>query len=154
MKYNEVMKVEPGTVLLVGGEPFEVHRVSNYKCRTASWLNLIAQTPRGEEVLELSDGGIRLWRQVFAFAYRNDISPATESVDYRGHYFEVDESRVRAKTITRNVAGEEIQEDSVTSVYVDERDESVLLSIETKGEKFFVWYSDKMISPKNIKMSK
>lgn len=150
MKCNEVMKVEPGTVLLVGGEPFEVHRVSKYQCRTASWLNLVTQTSSGEKVLELSDGEIRLWQQVFDLS---DVSPATDSVDYRGHHFEVDESRVRAKTATRNVAGE-IQEDSITSVYVDERDESVLLAIETKGEKLFIWYSDKMVSPKDIKTSK
>ena len=152
MKYNEVMKVGPGTVLLVNSELFQVLRVSGYKCRTASWLNLAARTSSGgEKVLELSDGDIRLWRQVFDLS---GVSPATESVDYHGHHFEVDESRVRAKTVTRNVAGKDVQEDSVTSVYVDEKDESGLLSIETKGEKLFVWYSNKMVSPKNIKTSK
>jgi len=150
MKYNEVMKVGPGIVLLVGGEPFEVQRVSKYQCRTASWLNLATQTSSGEKVLELSDGGIRLWRQVFDLS---DVSPATVIVDYRGHHFKADESQVHAKTTTRNVTGE-VREDSITSVYVDKRDESVLLSIETKGEKLFVWYSDRTISPRNIKISK
>jgi len=150
MEYNEVMEVEPGAMLLVGGEPFEVQRVSKYQCRTASWLDLATQTPSGEKVLELSDGEIRVWQQVPDLS---NVSPATDLVDYRGHHFEVDESRVRAKTATRNVAGE-VQEDSVTSVYVDEKDESVLLSIETRGEKLFVWYSDRMVFPKYIEMSK
>ena len=149
MKYNEVMKVEPGTVLLVNGEPFEVHRVSNYQCRTASWLNLVMQTLSGEKVLELSDGKIREWTQVLDMP---DAGVEMETVDYHGHHFEVDESRVRAKTLSRNVAGK-IQENSVTSVYVDELDEHVLLSIETRGDKLFVWYSDRVISPKDIKVA-
>jgi len=151
MKYSDLMNVksESGSILTVNGETFQVDQVSNYKSRTASWLNLIDQSAKVEKVLELSDGDIRLWTQVLDLP---DVSPDMDVVDYRGHHFEVDESRVRAKTETRNAVGELQTELSITSVYIDEKDEDVLLSIELKGNRLFVWYSAKMIAPKDIKM--
>lgn len=147
MKYSELIKIEPGTCLLVSSVPFAVHQVSDYKSRTAKWRNLVSETVNGEVVLEFSDGDIRQWTQVLDLL---SMDPGMEEVQYRGHHFEVDESKVRAKTETRTATGV-AYEVSVTSVYVDEEDEDVLLSIELKGVQIFVWYSDKMISPRNIK---
>lgn len=148
MEYKDLMNVGPGAVLRVEGKIFKVSQVISYKCRTNSWRNLVDQTSQsGEQVLELSDGEIRPWQQVLDLP---GVTPSEESVDYRGHHFEVDESRVKAKTLIRNEAGEE-KGDSVTSVYVAEDDEEILLSIEIVEKKIFVWYSDKMISPRDIK---
>jgi hypothetical protein len=149
VEYRGLLEIKPGTVLQVAGVPFRVSQVINYKCRTTSWFNLVDQTSLdGEKVIELSDGDIRLWQQVKDLP---GVSPATESVDYRGHHFEVDESRVKAKTLIRNEAGEEAG-DSVTSIYVTEDDENILLSVEIVEKKIFVWYSDRMISPREIKL--
>lgn len=150
MKYSELMKVEPGSILIVNSEPFQVDEVSHYTSRTAKWFNLVSKPATGEKVLELSDGDIRLWTQVLDLL---DVSPDLDEVDYHGHHFEVDESRVRAEVQTRNAQGELQTELSITSVYVTDDDEDILLSIELKGDKLFVWYSDRTISPKDIKMS-
>ena len=147
MKYSELMKVARGVILTVGKELFKVDRIQRYKCRTDSWLNHVFQTPAGELVLELSDGEVREWKQVFDMQW---ATPDLDVVKYNGRHWEVDESRVRAKTTIETADGV-TQESSVTSVYIDPKDDKVLLAIETRGDKLFVWYSDRMISPKNIK---
>lgn len=151
MEYNRLKKLAmPGVILEVAGVSFKVDQVLAYKCPTNSWLNLVDQTSSsGEQVLELSDGDIRLWRQVLDLP---GVSPAKRTVNYRGRHFKCQELMVQAKTVIREKAGKEHTEDSVTSVYVDEKDEDILLSIEIIEGKIFVWYSDKMIPSRDIKL--
>ena len=148
MKYSELMKVARGVVLTVGKELFKVDRIQRYKCRTDSWLNHVFITPAGEWVLELEDGKIREWKQILDL---HGVTPKVKVVRYRDRRWKWDES-TRANVIVETAEGM-IKEPSLTSVYIDPQDDTVLLSIETRGNKFFVWYSDRVISPRDIKVA-
>ena len=153
MKYNEVMKVEPGTNLVVGDITFPVHKVSDYKTRTNDrWRDLISKAEKAEYVLELQagDNEVRFWSQILDMP---EIEPGVKELDYGGRHFEPVESGTKARVVTKDKEGT-VEEDSITSVYADVEDENILFSIERKGEKLFLWYSTLVFDLKSIKVSK
>lgn len=146
MQYKEAMKLKRGVALLVLMEKFVVDRIQRYESRTASWLNHVYQRKDGSEwVLELEDGKIREWQQVLDL---QDVNPKLKFVRCLGRRWKWDET-TRANVIVETADGV-AKEVSVTSVYTDPKDDKVLLSIETRGDKLFVWYSDRVISPGDI----
>lgn len=149
MQYRKLIKTESGAILSVNGKAFPVHEVSPYKAGTSKWLNLVSKTKSGEKVLELSDGEVRWYDQVLDMP---DASLDMEIVEYKGRRFNVIETRVHAEVTTCTAEGI-TKEESITSLYEDEEDEDVLFSIEQKGDKLFVWYSDGTISLKDIKLA-
>ena len=149
MQYGKLMKTESGVILSIVDKAFPVHEVSPYKAGTSKWLNLVSKTESGEKVLELSDGEVRWYDQVLDMP---DASLDMGIVEYKGRRFKAIETKVHAEVTTRTTGGI-TKEESITSLYADEEDEDVLFSIEQKGDKLFVWYSDRTISPRDIKLA-
>jgi hypothetical protein len=145
MKYRELAGVKLGEVLMVNGTPLKVEKIQRYQGKIDSWLDLIALTPNGEWLVEMEGGNVREYKEVLDLP---NVNPSMDEVDYRERHWEVDESRVRAKVIVET-ADEKIEEPSVCSVYSNQKDNS-LLGIETRGGKTFVWYSDRILSPRDI----
>ncbi len=161
MKYSELFKKEPGIMLWLkdvpflrkGSYPFLVEERSVYKTTTNDrWDNLTLLGEPGEmseEVLELADGGVRYWKQVFL----KGAKPSMRVVRFQGKRFEMDQYMMRARVETVKNDGEIQKEDSITSVYAYTDDENILFSIELKGEKMYCWFSEGTISSRSITTS-
>ncbi|MBA7634398.1 hypothetical protein ES703_41982 [subsurface metagenome] len=149
MRYRELENTDPGAQLVVEKISFSVSEVSEYETKTGDeWINLGSKKSLGgEDVLELSDGTVRRWNQVFDLM---NASVILEAVFYHDRRFEAVELRTQAKVKTRTIYDleKEIEEQSITSVYEDK--DGVLLSIELKGPNLYVWYSDSTVSPRDI----